>query len=222
MKVLGIVGSYRRKGNTELLVREALRGAEELGAQVDLLFLRELDVRPCDGCYSCRRKGICHIRDDMQKVYIKLLDSQGIIFGTPVYMRSMCGQMKVFLDRITALGYPVRRLANRVGGVITVAERTGHSLTNGIFQFFFSSHRMIATDHVSGLAREKGEILKDSHAMKAARELGKQMVLLIQSRFAFPEEYKIPLYRYVDEKYGCSPCPYHSPVKKMTGPRKKP
>lgn len=66
MKVLGIVFSPRRNGNTEILVREALKGAEEVGAETELITTRDYKINPCDGCESCYETGKCHINDDMQ------------------------------------------------------------------------------------------------------------------------------------------------------------
>ena len=92
MKVLGIVCSPRRNGNTEIMVLEALRGAEDYGAETELVTLAERDIKPCDGCLSCEKTGLCHIDDDVQEVYEKMLDADGIIFGTPVYVGSVSAQ----------------------------------------------------------------------------------------------------------------------------------
>ena len=91
MKVLGIGCSPRKGGNTDILLGEALAGAQQNGAEVEQLSIRELDIKPCDGCYSCAKKGKCKIKDDMQLVYDKMLAADGIIFSVPIYFWAMCG-----------------------------------------------------------------------------------------------------------------------------------
>jgi multimeric flavodoxin WrbA len=201
MKVLGILGSPRQSGNTEILLNVTLSAAKQAGADTELIRLSKMNIKWCDGCNACRKTGECHIKDDMQDLYSKLLEANGIVFATPVYTWTMSGQMKVFLDRTYALSFPVSRLAGKVGGSIVVGARQGHQLTQSIFYLYYSSAHMLAADWVNGFAWEKAGIEKDKHAMQAAGELGNQMVLLIKSNFKYPEEYPNALYRYVPAKY---------------------
>lgn len=144
MKVLGISCSLRKGSNTEILVEEALVGAREVGAEAELLSLIGKEIKPCDGCFSCEKTGKCHIKDDMQPIYEKLLEADGIIIGTPVYFWFMAGQTKVLLDRTIALEYPNLRLAQtKVGGIITVAARTGLMNTvSALYTYFAASHML--------------------------------------------------------------------------------
>ena len=73
MNVLGIFGSPRRGGNTDLLLEEALRGAEKEGAKVERLYLSDSTISPCKECHGCDNTGNCVILDDMQRIYPKLL-----------------------------------------------------------------------------------------------------------------------------------------------------
>ncbi len=66
LRVLGISGSPREGGNTDILLGEALAGAEDLDAETELIAIRNMKISPCDGCESCRVSGRCHIDDDMQ------------------------------------------------------------------------------------------------------------------------------------------------------------
>jgi multimeric flavodoxin WrbA len=84
MKILGICGSPR-KGNTEFLLRKALKAAREKGAETELILLREKRVEHCDGCSKCEKTGECHIRDDMQEIYNKLEDADAIVLASPNY-----------------------------------------------------------------------------------------------------------------------------------------
>lgn len=201
MKVLGIVCSPRKNGNTELLVQEALAGARGSGAETELLTVSGKDIKPCDACYSCEKTGKCHIDDDMQLIYEKMLSADGIIIGTPVYFWDLSGQAKVVLDRTYALRHPYLRLANKVAGAVAVAGRQGTVSTLNVFYHYFVSNHMFTADLVEGLANKKGAIVKDKRGMKLAFEMGRQISLLIKKQFKFPEEFNLPLYSYVDKKY---------------------
>lgn len=97
--VLGFVGSPRRGGNTEILVDEVLRGAEEAGAEVEKIFLPDLKIGPCRACEYCFANGRCVQRDDMDSLLEKMSRSQVWVLGTPVYFRGPSTQFKIFLDR---------------------------------------------------------------------------------------------------------------------------
>jgi len=181
LKVLGIVCSARKGGNTEILVKEALNGAKETGADVELLQISEMKIAPCDGCTTCHQSGECRIEDDMQKVYEKALAADGIILGSPVYFWSVSGQAKTLMDRTYALRYPHHKLKNKVGGAIAVAGRRGCMNALSVINNFFLGHDMLATGlGIAGYGTDKGEVRKDKHAMKSARSLGNQVTELIK------------------------------------------
>jgi len=208
MKVLGITCSLRKGGNTEILIRETLSSAKEAGAEVELLTLIGKEIKPCDGCGTCRKEGECHIKDDMQPIYEKLLEAEGIILGTPVYFWNMTGQAKVLLDRTYCLRHPRFKLQNKVGGIVVVAGRRGLANTAMSIQTYFVAHHMIVADSVAGLGNVKGSVKKDEYAMKGAWETGKQLVALIRKGFEFADGYDRPNYEYIKEKYGVSSSPF--------------
>ncbi|NIN64209.1 MAG: flavodoxin family protein, partial [Anaerolineae bacterium] len=84
-RMLGFVGSPRRGGNTDILVDEVLRGAEEAGALVEKVTLTKLDIAPCRACDTCRKTGQCAQRDDMPALLEKMYHSQAWVLGTPIY-----------------------------------------------------------------------------------------------------------------------------------------
>ena len=87
MKILGIIGSHRRLGNTDCLVKEALLGAREEGAAVYTIRLTDLDIRPCKGCMACAfRMTECRIDDDMVSLLDRMQEADGIILGAPTYL----------------------------------------------------------------------------------------------------------------------------------------
>jgi multimeric flavodoxin WrbA len=182
LKILGISCSPRKGGNTEILVSEALAGTKEAGADIELLKMHELQISPCDGCTTCHQSGECRIKDDMQKVYQKLLAADGIILGSPVYFWSVSAQAKTLMDRIYALRFPNHKLTNKVGGAIVVAGRRGTMSAISVINNFFLGHDMIATGlGIAGYGTKKGEVKQDKQAIKSAKSLGKQITQLIRA-----------------------------------------
>ena len=107
MKVLGLTCG-RKMSNTEILVKEALMGAEEMGAAVEIVRLMDLNIRPCTGCNSCvidlfekAGSGECVIKnDDFKFIDDKILDCDGLILGSPVYEKAPQGLLKILNDRM--------------------------------------------------------------------------------------------------------------------------
>lgn len=99
MRVLGIVGSPRNGGNTEILVDEILAGAEETGASIEKVILNKLKINPCQACNSCYKTGHCMQKDDMPALLDKMLQSDLWVLGTPIYWWGPTAQFKAFLDR---------------------------------------------------------------------------------------------------------------------------
>ncbi|MFC1977536.1 flavodoxin family protein [Chloroflexota bacterium] len=176
MKVLGIVCSPRKGGNTEILVKASLAKAREAGAEIELVTLAGKTVNPCDACYSCKKTGKCHIKDDMQDIYTKLLDSQGIIFGTPVYFYSLCAQAKALIDR-TFLFSEKRELQNKVAAFIVATGRTGSTSALAVFNAFAIGQKMTVVGRAVGFGgREKDAVLKDARGLDEAETLGATLV----------------------------------------------
>jgi len=182
LKVLGIVCSPRKAGNTEILVSEALAGAKESGAEIELLRVTDMNIAACNGCETCHKSGECSIKDDMQKVYEKMLTADGIILGSPVYFWSVSSQAKKLMDRTYALRYPHHKLKNKVGGAIAAAGSRGTVNALSIINNFFLGHDMLVTGlGISGYGNKKGEVRQDKRAMEGARSLGKQVIQLIKT-----------------------------------------
>ena len=102
-QVLGISGSPRRNGNTELLIREFMRGAEDVGHKTELIILNKLKISPCISCGSCQKSGTCIIDDDMQLMHKRLLEVDCIVFASPIYFCGVSAQLKSFIDRCQTL-----------------------------------------------------------------------------------------------------------------------
>ena len=181
MKVLGIACSPRLHGNTEILVQASLAKAREEGAEIELVILAGKTISPCDACDSCRKTGECHIDDDMQDIYTKLLEADGVIFGTPVYFWSVSAQAKALIDR-TYVFSKERELRNKVVGVVVAAGRRGSTTALEVFNGFFIIQKMIMAGCATGIgSRKKGEVKTDERGMAEAEALGKTLVEYIRS-----------------------------------------
>jgi multimeric flavodoxin WrbA len=182
-KIVGIVGSPRRGGNSEFLVNEALRAAAEEGVETELIGLAGKEIKPCDACRRCRDKKVdCPIQDDLAPIFKKMLEADGIILATPVYIGSATAQVKALIDRVTYwAGAKGRPFDNKVGAPIVVARRAGQSFTFAQLIFFFFITGMIipgTTYWTVAIGREKGEVAKDEEGITTVRNLGKKMAWL--------------------------------------------
>ena len=100
-KILAISGSPRKNGNTDYLLDCFLRSANARKIDLNILYLRDLDINPCNGCEKCRKDGICtNFSDDMQGIYPLILESSGLIIGSPTHNYNVPALIKSFIDRL--------------------------------------------------------------------------------------------------------------------------
>ena len=187
MKVLGIMGSPRRKGNTDILLDRALAGAEASGAQVEKVIVSKLRISPCRELYACLRDGNCAIKDDMQELYTKLLEADRIIFASPIFFYGITSEAKALVDRCQALwakrhilGIVQDKEDMRKGAFISVGATRGERLFDGSIltvRYFFDAIGVKYTHEllVRGVDH-KGEIKQHSAAIQDAFALGQKLV----------------------------------------------
>lgn len=100
MRVIAINGSPRKSGNTATMLKEVLAGAADAGAETRFIHLNDLDMKGCQGCLYCREHlGECARKDDFQDVLEEMKKADAVALGTPIYVFSVTGQFKCFLDR---------------------------------------------------------------------------------------------------------------------------
>ena len=184
MKVLGIMGSPRLKGNTDLLLDEALKGVQSQQGEVEKIVVDKLKISPCREYYGCLKDGNCVIRDEMDDIYPKLLEAGGIIIASPIFFYGLTAQLKALIDRCQALWvrkYILHNLpdAARKGVFIGVGATRGKQLFDGSIltvKYFFKS---IGVEYVDELlvrgVDKKGEIRKHPAALSTAFELGSRL-----------------------------------------------
>lgn len=179
MKVFGIVCSPRLHGNTERLMKEALNSAKEGGAEVEIFTLTNKIIYPCDACESCVETGQCRIEDDMEPLYHKILEADGIIFGSPVYFWSIAAQAKIIIDR-TYVFRRKRLLRKKVGAALITTRRVGGSGACSVFNNYFNIQRMICAGNAICFGSDKGDILEDEVGMTEVKALGRAVVRYIK------------------------------------------
>ena len=181
MNILGISGTPRENGNSEILLQYALRPFEEQGWQVKHFRLSELAIQPCRACDECREKAICIIEDDMHKIYDAFRWCDAIIVSSPVYSRNICAQLMAVLDRHYAVREE-RPLEGKAGGAIAVGAGTcgGQTITiMAIYNWMLSCGVICVPGELNGVtavASEPGDILKQENRLKQAEILGSNVL----------------------------------------------
>jgi len=181
MKVIGVCGSPR-KGNTEWLLRKLLEGVAKGGIDTELILLREKDVKGCDGCLTCeaggkQRKGICRIHDDMQEIYPKLVEADGLAFGTPVYFEMLSGLLKNFMDRTCPIW---SRLEGKpVVGIAVAEESIGEAIEN--LRTYSSVCGMRWVGHFTSLAKTPEQVSKDRDVERQLERLRRKLMGMLKA-----------------------------------------
>jgi multimeric flavodoxin WrbA len=181
MKIVGIVGSARPGGNTEILTRIALEEIQKEGLETELVSLAGKKIMPCDGCRSCSKTGKCHFKDDFESIFMKMKKADGIILATPVYFGAATPQIVSLISRFySARGKPLK---NKVGGPIVVARRAGHNFTFAQLMFFFMISEMIVPGSSYwnvAFGRLKGDVLKDEEGIDTIKNFGQKLAWLLK------------------------------------------
>lgn len=193
MKVLGLCCSPQKEGNTEALINEALKGARQEGAEVEFYSVSGKHFELCDGCRTCSKTGVCHLRDDMQGLLDKVTEADAIIFGTPIYHYAMPAQLKLIMERMRPIRGLTRnktdnKLSNKVGGIIAVAGSFGLIQAVKDLYFFIITNYMLPGDFVAVYALDKTDYQKRTNGKKAAFTLGRQMARLAAMKFTYPAD----------------------------------
>ncbi len=184
MQALGIVGSHRKHGNTEILVRHCLDAMAEEGLATELVALAGKDIRPCKVCLHCREHvGECSIKDDLAPIYAKMVEADVIIVGSPVYFGSATGLVKCFLERAGWMSLPHKPFTGKVGGPLVVARRAGKNFTFAELLHWFHIMQVInpgSTYWNDAFGRDPGEVSQDEEGMACAWNFGKNCASLIK------------------------------------------
>jgi len=181
MNVLGIVGSPRRGGNTDILLSKIAEGARAGGAEVETVHLGGLQVRECDGCHACWRGRVCSKEDDMRALYSKIAGSDMIVFGTPVYWYGPTALMKAFIDRFVYFNCEAHRpqVRGKKAVVAVVLEESHEETWKPVVEFFerslaYLEMQLAETIVVPGVGA-KGAIHRKPEQLEEAIRLGQRL-----------------------------------------------
>ena len=187
MKVLGIAGSPRRGGNTDLLLAELLKGAASQGAEVKTIVLNNLEISPCQHCDACMKTGNCRIPDDMQMIYRELETADVIVLASPVQFMGPTAQMKAMIDRCQALWSrkyvlkkpPLGEEKKRKGFFISVGGTRFANIFEPSIAIVKTLFKVIDVTYAGDLLfkgiDEKGAITKHSDALQQAFLAGQKL-----------------------------------------------
>jgi len=181
VKAVGIVGSPRKGGNTEILTGHCLNAMAEEGLETELVSLAGLDIRGCSACDYCFEHEGCSIEDDMPPVFDKMIAADAIVVGSPVYFGSATALVKGLLERAGLISRG--RFAGKVGGPLVVARRAGQNFTFMELMHWFHIMQIINPGSIYwnvAFGREKGEVEKDEEGLRIAWHFGKNVAGLVK------------------------------------------
>jgi len=184
MYVLGIMGSPRVGGNSDILLDQALKGAAETGARTEKIILNQLSINGCNDCTGCNETGECLIDDDMQSILPRIREADYIIHATPVYFWTLTSQMKAYLDRWTAFfdaswkwhkDY-LKEMKGKKIGLITACGETNTAECDPIETIFNNLCKFCQLENMGAVkvsAYARGEVENKKEALEEAYKLGK-------------------------------------------------
>jgi multimeric flavodoxin WrbA len=188
VRVLGIAGSPRKNGNTDLLMADLLRGAASKGAETKTVFLRDITLSTCQHCDACLKAGICKIKDDMQGVYMDMQQADVIVMASPVQFTGVTAQMKAMIDRCQSLWAkkyvlkipPLGDKRPRKGFFISVGGRQVANLFDPMLVMIKTFFHIIDVTYSGELLfagiDEKGAIARHPDALQQAFLAGQKLV----------------------------------------------
>ena len=177
-EIVVLNGSPRKNGNTSALVREFSKGAESTGNTVTVFFLGDMDIHECKGCFGghSSRECPCVQKDDMDKIYPVVRESDIVVLATPLYYWNMSGQLRTAVDRLFALEEGDGNLLRgngRASALLMAAEGNGFEDVVLYYDHLMEHLRWKNLGHV--LAGGNGDVgdIEGKPELKEAYELGR-------------------------------------------------
>ncbi len=188
MKIIAFLGSPRKDGNTELLLREEIRWVENSGSDVKVFDLNSMNIRPCQDCGGCNETGECIKNDEKDHIHDAIKHPDRVIIASPILLFSISAQTKAMIDRCQSFWcekYVLKRpipegkfgrkgLLLLVGGMKkNIGVECSEACTAAFFRTIsISEHRTLSFLGID----EKGEIRQHPTALQEAFEAGKKLV----------------------------------------------
>jgi len=185
MYVIGISGSPRKGGNTDILLEEALKGARDSGAKTEKIILNDLNIRPCQECLLMPEDGTCKVKDDFQPLFKKIMEADRVILAAPIFFGSLSAQTKIMVDRFQCywraryILKTIKDTKKKPGAFILVeaSERedflnSGKVITKNLFATIGLEYKSELT--CKGVDK-KGAVLEKKDVLEKAFKLGKEI-----------------------------------------------
>lgn len=186
--ILAFYGSPRRKGNTSTLLKRAVAGARDAGAEVEEIVIRDLKISPCLEIYKCKETGRCAIQDDFQEIYDKLLSCKGIMLASPIFFYTVSSYTKILMDRCQSLWvkkYWIEKQPfkapryDKKGLFISVGATKGKKLFDGVLltvRYFLDTIDMELANYLLYRGLDfQGDIEKHPQYLDEAYEAGAEL-----------------------------------------------
>lgn len=214
IKIIALNGSPRRGGNTATLMGWVTDGCTEVGASVEWLNVVDYNIQYCQGCFTCLRRGECHLQDDFLTVREKLLSVDGLVVGSPVYQGAPTAQLKTLMDRLTLVHLYTNLFERHFSvGVATSGIAPTRDVARDLAFFFGrrSGYIGATTSTIAHGYRSLREV-HDLRLPQRARKVGQRLVADIRT----PERFRLPqwemlFYRMMWSRFLC-PMAMNNPI----------
>ncbi len=188
MKIIAITSSPKgKKSATLLLVKAALDGAREAGAETEVIDVARHRINYCKGCVTCYLKGRCVQKDDFARLFEKVISADGIILSSPNYIDGITAQLKTFIDR-SANAIHEQLFEGKYGLTLATAGGSGDDLVLTYMNSFINKSGGLVVGSAS-FTNSQGPSGADA-AVKMARELGLELVMAIKEKHRYPGQEK--------------------------------
>jgi multimeric flavodoxin WrbA len=187
MKVVGINGSPRKKGNTGILINHVFKELEQEGIETEFVQLGGRQIRGCLSCYKCFQNKDCRCSNDkdvLNEILAKMIEADGIILGSPTYFSNMTAEMKSLIDRCGLVSSANGGLfIHKVGASLAVARRAGAVTTFDALNHFFLYNQMFVPGSSYwniAIGLGPGDVENDEEGINTIKTLGKNMAWLMK------------------------------------------
>jgi len=188
MKILGINGSPRGTNSRTLkLVEAVLDGASKQGAETELVDICTLDIQYCIGCQVCYAEGTCIQEDDLANLWEKILSSDGLVLGSPVYINGVTAQLKTMIDRL-ADAIHCQMLCGKYGCVVTTAGGSGDKEVLHYMNYFLNQLGVLTVGEVGAVIGGNPAALNS--AVEDAFTMGQTLAEAIKTKRRYPDQEK--------------------------------
>jgi multimeric flavodoxin WrbA len=189
MKILGLAGSPRKeKSSTKFLMNIVMDGAKEAGAdEIKIISIPSLNINYCIGCGRCHKIGKCILNDDFAGLIDEILEANGLVLGSPVYIYHITAQLKTFIDRWRNLIHCFKLLGKYAASVTTTGAVGIEHVINFLNNFANAAGAQVVGG-VGAVSPESKKYVDQDEVFTKAKNLGQQLVNAIKLKKQFPEQ----------------------------------